>query len=222
MFIPVRRNLFRWGTPDPEGDWIMHGFLISSEDAIILIDPPLVPDLMKTIQRLGKPEAIILTTLDHTRGSKYISKKTGARLLIPDQGASDAFDPDTILKQKEINVFEKYGNAEIYGLHPIRITVGGRTGNNFPWLDEFALLTKNNEIITGDIAIGTPDGKIMLAPEWFPHDPPHERYQPAEIAFTKVVKETGANSLLATHGENIYGNLQELRLKSPLTEGEKI
>src|SRR5207245_11701632 len=85
MFSPVRRDVFRWGTPDPEGDWIMVGHLFVRNSEIILIDPPLIPGLIESVARMGKPKAIILTSQNHTRGSKYIREKTGATVNVPDK-----------------------------------------------------------------------------------------------------------------------------------------
>lgn len=210
MFVPVSSKILRWGTPDPEGDWMMEGHLIIGEGTCIAIDPPLVPGLLESIKRLGKLEAVVLTTTDHTRGSRYIASKTGARLLIPGQVESLSVNPETILEQKEIREYEMYGENEIYGLKPLRITVEAEKTEEVPWLDEYALLTPERELIVGDIAIGTPEGKLVIAPEWFPHDPPHKPYNPAVREFRKIVQRSGAATLLASHGSNIYGGLQEL------------
>lgn len=209
MFIPARKGILRWGTPDPSGDWMMEGHLIEEDGELVLIDPPLVPGLIGALQRIGKTEAVILTTLDHTRGAKYIAAKTGAPLYIPDQGISMAFDPDDILKFYEIREFEKYSTGDLFGLSAYRVTVEGKPDSEKPWLDEFALLTQRKELIVGDIAIGTPEGRVVLAPEWFPHDPPHEAHGPAHKAFRKIVAETDADTLLASHGCNVYGTLKE-------------
>ncbi len=215
MFIPVRKNIMRWGTPDPEGDWIMYGFLLVNEEGCVLIDPPLVPGLLDSVRRIGPLKAVILTTLDHTRGAKYISGKAGATMFIPDQVKSKAVDPEGVLQQKEIRDFQKYSSNDMFGLRPCRITVEGKKGDTIPWMDEFALLTENRELIVGDIAIGTSSRKVMLAPEWFPHEPPHPRHEPAAMVFSELVKKTGATTLLSTHGENLYGTLQELAFERP-------
>ncbi|AKA47934.1 hypothetical protein IX51_01220 [uncultured archaeon] len=209
MFIPVTRRILRWGTPDPEGDWIMYGHLILDESKCIAIDPPLVPGLIDSISRLGKLEAIMLTTLDHTRGARYISKKTGARLLIPDQHESISVNPEAILEQKEIREFERYGMDKIYGLKPFRITVASERTSGVPCIDEYAFLTPEEELIVGDIAIGDSAGNLVVAPEWFPHDPPHKPYGKARTEFARVVRESGADVLLSGHGQNIYGGLKE-------------
>jgi glyoxylase-like metal-dependent hydrolase (beta-lactamase superfamily II) len=209
MLIPVNKNIFRWGTPDPEGDWVMYGHLIIREETCYLIDPPLVPDLLDSVLRIGKLGAVILTTLDHTRGAKYICAKSKADLFIPEQLKSTSVDPDLILSQKGIKDFQKYGTKNLFGMKPIRITIEGKVNGEMPWIDEFALLTDNKELIVGDIAVGTFDGKVIVAPEWFPHNPPNSPYLPAIKAFSEIVPESGAVSLLASHGYNLYDKLQE-------------
>lgn len=208
MFEPVRENVLRWGTPDPEGDWMMYAHLIVEDGRVAMVDPPLVPGLLESAGRLGKVDAVILTTLDHTRGVNHIVRKTGATLYVPDQGKSKAVDPEYSRKVKGISDFETYGREKIHGLLPVRVTIEGENPDDIPWIDEFALLTDKRELITGDIAIGTRQGRIAMAPEWFPHDPPHEAYLPAHSVFRKILAETGATSLLASHGCNIYGTLQ--------------
>lgn len=209
MFVPVRNGILRWGTPDPEGDWIMYGHLVEYGKKVVLIDPPLVPGLIDAAGRTGKVEAVILTTLDHTRGSRYISLKTGAALYVPDQGVSMALDPDVILNYHGIKEYEKYGEGDLFGLKVHRVTVEGSGESGMPWFDEYAFLTEEKELIVGDIAIGTAEGKVVMAPEWFPHDPPHEAHEPAHREFRKLIGKTGANTQLAPHGHNIYGDLQQ-------------
>ena len=213
MFIPVGRNIMRWGTPDPEGDWMMYGILMQNDEGSVLVDPPLVPGLLESLEKLGKVSSVVLTTLDHTRGAKYIARKTGATLYVPDQVKSTYVDPAAILKEKEITDCQKFTEIDEPGLRTFRVTVRGKEGSAIPWFDEFAFLTRGRELIVGDIATGTQGKRIKLAPEWFPANPPLERYLPAESVFTKLVRDTGATTLLATHGENLYGTLQDLEFE---------
>lgn len=208
MFFPVRKEIFRFGTPDPEGDWIMYGHVVVSDESVFLIDPPLVPKLLESAGKLGRVEGIILTTLDHTRGAKYISSKTGATLYVPDQAASKAVDPHSVLEQKGITSFEKYGEGSLHCFTARRLTVKGEDNDTVPWMDEFALQTGNRELLVGDIAVGTENGRVMAAPEWFPHEPAHDPWEPAHDVLKKLIRESGAVTLLASHGSNIYRNLQ--------------
>ena len=197
MFSPVRRDVFRWGTPDPEGDWMMFGHLFVRDSEIILIDPPLIPGLIESITRIGKPKAIILTSQNHTRGSKYIKEKTGATVYVPDQNPN-AVEPQDALAVKEIGQFEKYNTGKLLGFEIFRD------------FNDFALLTDNKEIIIADNATGSADGKLLVFPEYIPHDPPHPANATVLREFKDLVKKTGAVTLLAGHGYNIYGNLQDL------------
>ena len=208
MFSPVRRDVFRWGTPDPEIDEMMYGHLFLEDDRCILVDPPFVPGLIEEIDRLGSLEAVMITTLDHTRGVEYICRRTGAHLYIPDQMKSKAIDPKFYIAKSGIKDFEMYGSEPIFGMKPFRLTIEGRSAENEPYMDEYAFLTDHKELIVGDTAVGTVDNRLLIAPEWFPI--PGEPYPPAHNTFRKVVAESGATSLLTSHGSNIYGNLQEL------------
>ena len=125
MFIPVRRGVFRWGTPDPEMDEMMYGHLVVMNDGCVLIDPPYVPGLIERIERIGKIKAVLITTLDHTRAVKYLCRKTGADLYIPDQMKSITIDPEYYIAKTGINNFEIYGHEPIFGLKPFRLTIEG-------------------------------------------------------------------------------------------------
>lgn len=81
VFIPARPDVLRYGTPDPEGDWIMYGYVLESQGEITLIDPPVIPGLLADLERIGKVKTVILTTTGRTRGAKYIALKTGVELL---------------------------------------------------------------------------------------------------------------------------------------------
>ncbi len=209
MFTPVRKDVWRWGTPDPEGNWIMYGHMILREGKCVLVDPPLVPDLIEYVQRIGKLEAVVLTTLDHTRGVNYICERTGAMPFIPDQPA-DAVDPCALAILKQLKDYQTYGEKkDILGMKPFRIVVEGKEGIQ-PKIEEFALLTENRELIVGDIAIGTEDRRVVIAPEWYPYLPPRKSYASAIREFSNVVRNSQADVLLASHGMDIYGGLQEL------------
>lgn len=206
MFTAVRKEVLRWGTPDPEGDWMMYGHLLIRDSGCILIDPPLVPGLLGAVGRLGKAKAVILTTLDHTRGAGYISAKTGATIYVPDQDPTQV-DPGAVQKKENFTNFELYSAGNVLELEALRLTVKKDKNGNFPGMDEFALLTEKKELITGDMVIGTDGGRISVAPEWFPHDPPLPAYKAARTAVKDLIQKTGAVSLLASHGNDIYGTL---------------
>ena len=87
-------------------------------------------------------------------------------------------------------------------MKPFRLTIEGRSAENEPYMDEYAFLTDHKELIVGDTAVGTVDNRLLIAPEWFPIT--GETYPPAHNTFRKVVAESGATSLLTSHGSNIF------------------
>lgn len=200
MFELARKDVLRFGTPDPEDDWTMFGHLLVGEGELVLVDPPLVPGLIKSMERIGRLKGIIITTGNHTRGAKYIAEKTGATIFLPDQDP-EAVDPKGAIAIKNIGSHETYGTGDLLGLKAFKLT------------DEYALVTKKNEMIVGDSAIGTVNGKAILTPEWFPHEPRYPENQSVHKEFKKLVTNTRAKTLLASHGENIYGTLEEAASK---------
>ncbi len=208
MFTPVRRDLFRWETPDPESDWMMVGHFIARDSGCVLVDPPLVPGLLEAVKRIGKVEGVVLTTLDHSRGAAYIAKKTGARLYVPDQSPDD-IDPRALRILKEIADHERYGSGKVLGLKVFRLSVPENRDIGMPSMNEFALLTDHKELITGDFVCGSPEGRILVAPEWFPTETPSSAYPLAQTEFRSLVRKAEAVSLLSSHGSDIIGTLQK-------------
>lgn len=207
MLTPVRKDVFRWGTPDPEAEWVMFGHLIVNDSKCTLIDPPLIPGLLEAVQRMGKVDGVALTTLDHTRGAAYIARKTGATLYLPDQNPGDV-DPRGYSIMKEMKDFEKFSSGKVLGLRVYGLSVPGNSDIGMPSVNEFAFLTDQKELIVGDFAVGSESGKVLVAPEWFPGHNPNPVYQPAHNELRNLVKKTGAVSLLASHGHDLYGTLQ--------------
>lgn len=197
MFSPVRKDVFRWELPWQEADLMMVGHMFLKNSSCILVDPPYVSGLLQSLKRLADSFAIILTSQNHTRGTKYIASETGATIYMPEQNP-DAIEPKELLSVKEIGSFEKYSGGSILGLKVLE---------DFA---DYALLTEEKELIVADNARGTSSGKLALWPECNPHDPPYPPNETIHKKFKKLIEETGAVSLLAGHGYDIIGNLQEL------------
>ena len=204
MLTKIREGAFSWSTPDPANDWMMVGHLLVRDSGVVFIDPPLVPGLLDAVTKLGKPEAIILTTLYHTRATRYISKNTGVRAYLPDQDPR-AIDEKEAPKVKEIDDFESYKPGSVLGFHAYMLG------------DDFALMSDMKELLIGDKAVGDSKGDVKLWPYWYNHSPADPR--PEDVSqgikdrlrkeFKDLVMTTGATSLLASHGYDIVGSLQD-------------
>ena len=151
---------------------------------------------------MGKPEAVLLTTQNHIRGSNYISKRTGIRVYLPEQ-IPDAVDSAEAVKAKQLGNFEVYGTSNVLGFQA------------FKFIEDYALLSDENELLVGDNAAGNLDGKVVLWPYWYLSGPPYSDPSSQAFkdrlkgAFKEIVKNTGATSLLASHGHDVHGSLQE-------------
>lgn len=199
----MKEGAFRWQTPDPADDWMMVGHLLVRESGVVFVDPPLVPGLVEAASNLGKPEAVILTTQAHTRASNFISKRLNIPLYLPEQ-KQEAIDQWEIARVKAMKKFEVYRPGDVLGFKAYKFG------------EDYALLSDNKELLIGDNATGDKDGKVTIAPDWFPQGPPYsgpeaysQKFRDAlKKAFKEIVMSTEANSLLASHGYDIIGSLQ--------------
>lgn len=79
----IENDIGMWTTPDPEEEILMVGHIIRSEETYVLIDPPVIPGLPQYLSTIGRIETIILTTHDHTRGSRYLSDAFACPVYAP-------------------------------------------------------------------------------------------------------------------------------------------
>src|SRR5260370_444639 len=114
MFTPIREGVFRWSTPDPADDWMMVGHLLVRETGVVLVDPPMVPGLLEAAGRLGNLEAVLLTEQNHTRASRFIAKRAGIPVYLPET-IPEAVEPSEAVKVKEIGDFEVYKTGSVRG-----------------------------------------------------------------------------------------------------------
>jgi Metallo-beta-lactamase superfamily len=206
MFTPIREGAFRWSTPDPADDWMMVGHLFVRESGVVFVDPPNVPGLLEAASRLGKLEAVLLTEQNHTRASRFIAKRAGIPVYMPETNP-EAVEPWEAARVKQISKFEVYKAGSVLGFQAYKFG------------DDYALLSDKKELLVGDNARGDAKGNVLIFPEWFnlytpgppypsPEDLPKEFRDSLRRQFKEIVKTTGATSLLASHDCDIIGSLQ--------------
>lgn len=207
MLVPVRKDVFRWEAPDPADDWMMVGHLFVRETGVVFVDPPMVPGLLEAARRLGKLEAILITEQNHTRAARFISKRAGIPVYLP-ESIPGAVEPWEAERVKQIGDFEMYEAGNVIGFQAYKFG------------EDYALLSDKKELLVGDNARGDAKGNVLIFPEWFnlyspgtpypaPEDFSREWRDSLREQFKDIVKTTGANSLLASHNYDIIGNLQE-------------
>lgn len=206
MFTSVREGVFRWSTPDPADDLMMVGHLFVRGTGVVLVDPPMVPGLLEAASRLGRLEAVLLTEQNHTRGARFIAKRAGIPVYLPET-APEAVEPWEAARVKQIGDFTVYKEGEVLGFQAHKFG------------DDYALLSDGDELLVGDNARGDAEGKVLIFPEWFqrytpgppypaPEDFPKEWREALKRRFKEIVRTTGATSLLASHDYDITGSLQ--------------
>ena len=183
---------------------MMVGHLFVRDTGVVFVDPPLIPGLVEMAVKLGKPEAVLLTTRNHTRAAAFMQKRAGISVYLPEQDPN-SLDPREIVKARDIDNFETYTTGIVLGFRAYKFGL------------EHLLLTKEKELVVGDIATGDSNGNLVLWPNWYTPGPPYDAYSKElndsdrkEImgAFKELVKSTGATSLFASHGYDIVGDLQ--------------
>jgi hypothetical protein len=206
MLTPIREGAFRWSTPDPADDWMMVGHLFVRESGVVLVDPPHIPGLLGAVSRLGRLEAVLLTEQNHTRASRFIAKRAGIPVYVPET-IPEAVEPWEAVKVEQIGDYNVYKAGSILGF------------KSYKFGEDYALLTDRKELLVGDNARGDAKGNVLIFPEWFALYTPGPPYPaPGDIKkefrdslrqqFKEIVKITGANSLLASHDYDILGSLQ--------------
>ena len=206
MFTLIREGAFRWSTPDPADDWMMVGHLFVRETGVVFVDPPMVPGLLQAAARLGKLEAVLLTEQNHTRAARFIGKRAGIPVYLP-ESIPEAVEPWEAVRVKQIGDFQVYRAGSVLGFQAHKFG------------EDYALLSDRRELLVGDNARGDAKGNVLIFPEWFSLYTPGPPYPaPEDISkefrdslrkqFKDIVKTTGATSLLASHDYDIIGSLQ--------------
>ena len=207
MFLPVLNGIYTWRTQDPEYDWEMVGHLLSKDEEIILVDPPYVHGLEKALPLIGKAEAIVLTTANHTRGSRYLSYKLQIPIYAPLQADSFSVSPKKMYEDKGINNYKIYEEGSLLWLKTKRVTVWRNDGDKIPYLDEMILIDENRSVITGDIAMGSYSGELLTINEGFTDSPDVNLVSRSRNVIIDSFSGLHLDNLLSSHGYDIIGNL---------------
>ncbi|HKW05607.1 MAG TPA: hypothetical protein VJN71_09940 [Nitrososphaerales archaeon] len=206
MLTPIREGAFRWSTPDPADDWMMAGHLFVRESGIVLVDPPHVPGFLEAVSRLGRLEAVLLTAQNHTRASRFIAKRAGIPVYVPET-IPEAVEPWEAVRMEQIGDYKVYEAGSVLGF------------KSYKFGEDYALLSDRKELLVGDNARGDAKGNVLIFPDWFalytpgppypaPEDITKEFRDSLKKQFKEIVKTTGATSLLASHDYDILGSLQ--------------
>ena len=201
MFEPITKNIFRWGTLDGESGLMMYSHLLLKDGKAVLIDPIMMPNLIRMVKVLGEPEAIIMTNYPHIRGSPLISRQWNIPLYIPDIKEADE---DEEITRMFIDLYkmkgEQYGEKTSLPMGIKAHLIHGR--------HEFALHFENF-LVVGDTAYGI-NGKLHFYPSGMWPDEDGNKARLNADALIPIIRKTGAEGLLSGHKGDIPSGLQDL------------
>ena len=200
MFEPVAKNIFRWGTIDGESGIMMYSHLLLKEGKAVLIDPVAMPGLNRMIKVLGEPEAVIMTSHPHIRGSPLLSRQLDIPLFFPD---IKEIDEDEAVVNMFIDLYNMKHGKQYGGSTNLPF---GIKAHNIPGQHEFAL-TFGDYMIVGDSAYGI-NGKLSYYPSGIWPDDTGSKSRASLDAIAPLIRKTGAKGLLSGHLEDIPSGLQ--------------
>ena len=202
MLEPVTKNIFRWGTIDPESGIMMHAHLIIDDEKCVLIDPVAMPGIVQMIKVLADPVAVIMTNYPHMRGSPILSRQLNIPLFIPD---IETIDED----EKLVNTFlDLYSIKDALQYKEITELPLGIKGYSIPGRHEMALKF-GDFLIVGDSAYGL-NGKLTFYPTGIWPDENGIKTAATAVALTPLIKKTLADGLLSGHVGDIVSGLQKM------------
>lgn len=209
MFTQIFPDLFRWETQDPEYDWMMVGHLLRRDGELLIVDPPYIHGLEEAIKFVGNPQAIILTTADHTRGSRYLSNKLKLPIYVPIQDDSLSVSPDKQYASKRIVNYISYSEGSFFWLSARRVKVYMKPEDKVPYIDEMILMDNSRNMITGDIAMGSATGNLLTVDEGFTTKPRNSLVKASYETMISTLKDLEPMNLIAGHGYDLLGDLKK-------------
>lgn len=193
MFKPVERDVFAWSVPDPEFGEMMNGHLYIQNDGYVLIDPPLMPDLLQSLSVFGKCNGVVILSGSHKRGSVMASNALGTSLYVPEFAAQQIQGHNVKAYRNgdkiagDLQAIEVKTDMGVFGEHPIH---------------EMALLDSKKRLFVSDVCYGQPSGKLNFAPEEIIPGNTGEQVKASITALSKALPN-GVNTAFFGHGTDM-------------------
>lgn len=90
----VTANVWRWDGVDVDQGFPITGYVVPGDKGILLVDPPATSGTVEEIKACGEPEAIILTSGWHVRGSAKWQQAFNVPIIAPESAASELAEVD--------------------------------------------------------------------------------------------------------------------------------
>ncbi len=190
----VLPGLFHWTVNDDRIDFRGDGYALRSGDRLVLVDPE--PLQAPALEKLGKPDRIVLTIQSHQRAAWRYRRRFGAKVHAPRGAQGLEEEPD-----------EWYGEGA--GLP------GGLRALHAPGPCDasYALLLDRPEgriAFTGDLVTEDGDGGLTFVADAFQDAPRRTRESLRRLAGEQVaVVCPGHGAPIRAHGAEALGELLE-------------
>jgi hypothetical protein len=187
-------GLWRWTGWHEEWKAHVGSIYYEAEDAVCLIDPLVPPEdtarfwaaLDRDVKRLGRPVHVLITIFWHTRSTRDVVERYGARVWAPTRGraaiarrageVTDTFRPGDRLP----------GGIEAYA-------TGRGTEVTF-WL------AQHRALVPGDVILGVEGGGLRLCPaSWLPEGVGHAKVR----RVLQPLLDLPVQRVLVSHGEPV-------------------
>jgi len=151
----INGHLLEWSVYSPSVKTELFSHALVSDEKVVLVDP-VMPDAatLTAINKLGTPGVILLTSGNHERSARELSRFLHIPVASPALAVREfSFKPDIIVDDLK----------QIYGIVPVALT-GAAIGEHAYYCPQ------SQTLIVGDALLHLPDGVIVL-PDKYCTDP---------------------------------------------------
>lgn len=158
---PLQPGYWRFDGADIDYGFPIVGYIVSSPDGLILIDPPHAPEQKEEILKLGEPYAAVITGKWHVRGVPLWVKEFHIPVAAPPSARDELREAGLYADVALVDGYEEYG------WRVLRLSAGV--------YDEVALWNAAEGILVlGDLIAEDNEGVLGLGPHQFSKVPLEE------------------------------------------------
>ncbi len=150
----VSANIWRWDGVDVDQGFPIVGYVVPGEKGILLVDPPATSGTVEEIKACGEPEAIVLTSGWHVRGTAKWRDVFNVPIVAPSSAASE-------LAEVGAKADKVVGEGDEFNGWRVLLFEAGKFSEVAYWH------AASSTVIIGDLLTQREDGELALGPTLF-------------------------------------------------------
>jgi glyoxylase-like metal-dependent hydrolase (beta-lactamase superfamily II) len=153
----ITPSLFGWASFQTQWKIDFNSYALKTKDGVVFVDPTMpAPAVLKKLEALGEPLAIVLTNAHHERDADAFRKLYDVQIYAHEKAPSDC---DTKIDVQVVNGEKLPGGLQVVFLPGVTTS-------------EMALYTKSagGMLLIGDALLNTPGKGMQLLPDQFIED----------------------------------------------------